>query len=69
MRDSHSRRDATMSGDDAVLPIEQNRIGEAEFLDAFGDLLDLFSTVGPCVSVVRFQSGDRKIGDREIATR
>jgi len=37
------RLDAAMAGQDAVLPVDQEGIGEAEPTNAFGDLADLLS--------------------------
>ena len=48
-----------MAGDDAVLIIDQNRIGKAKALNAIGDLADLLSRVGPGIRLIRQQLLDR----------
>lgn len=49
-----------MSGDDAVSVVDQDRVGEAEALDASGDLLDLLSRMGSGVATIGAQVGGRK---------
>ena len=41
------RLDTAMAGEDPVLIVDQDRIGEAEGLDTLGDLADLLSGMGP----------------------
>ena len=46
------RQDAPVAGDDAVLAVDQHRVGEAKLVDAAGDLRDLGVAVGPRVARV-----------------
>ena len=46
------RLDPTMSGDDEVCAVDQDRIGEAKALDAARDLFDLFSAMGAGIARV-----------------
>lgn len=57
--------DPAMSGDDLVIIADQHRIGEAELLDAVGDLPELLLRVGAGVSRVRSQACDRHIHQRD----
>jgi hypothetical protein len=54
---------------DAVLPIQQNRVGEAELLDAAGDLPDLLVRVRARVARVRPELYDWTIGDGQLLTQ
>jgi hypothetical protein len=51
--------DAAVAGDDGAVPIDQDRVREAEGLDRPGDLADLFFAVGAGVSAPRGQRRDR----------
>jgi hypothetical protein len=52
-----------MPRQDAVLLIQQYRVGEAKLLDASRDLPDLFFGVRARVARVRLELCDRTIGD------
>ena len=57
--------DPAMPGDDLVVIADQDRVGEAELLDAVGDLPDLLLGMGAGVSRVRPQACDRHGLDRK----
>jgi hypothetical protein len=54
---------SAMPGDDLAVIADQHRIGEAEPLDAVGDLPDLLLGVGPGVSRIGSQTVDRHVVD------
>jgi hypothetical protein len=54
-----------VTGDDVAGLSHQDRVGEAEFSDAGGDLLDLFSGVRSRITGVRPQRCRRAIFDDE----
>jgi hypothetical protein len=47
-----------MAGDDAIGIVDQDRVGEAEYPDAVGDLADLLIRMGPRIARIGFQAGD-----------
>src|SRR3546814_2239233 len=51
--------DPAVAGDDAVLVVDQDRVGEAEAGDAVGDLADLLLRMGPRVGRPRPQGRGR----------
>ena len=51
------REHAAMPGDDPVVAVEQNRVGETEFPDAAGDLRDLVLGMRPRVAGI----GDQRL--------
>src|SRR5262249_34473142 len=53
------RQHAAVAGDNAVLAVDQYRVGEPKLADAAGDLRDLGVAVGPRVARVRDQRLDR----------
>jgi hypothetical protein len=55
--------DTTVTSEDLVISIDQNRVGEAEALDAVGDLPDLFPGMSPGVSGIGAKVRDRFFGD------
>ena len=55
-----------MAGDDAVLAVDQDRVGPAERLDGGGDLLDLGRRVGPGVAGIRDQLIQGAVLDGEV---
>jgi len=46
-------------GNDAIVAVEQHRVGEPEFTHAAGDLRDLRVAVSSCIARVRDQRLDR----------
>jgi hypothetical protein len=59
------REDAAMPGDDPVVAVEQDRVGEPELADAAGDLGDLRLGMRPRVPGIIVQHGrERRIGVR-----
>src|SRR5262249_891993 len=55
--------DTTVTSEDLVVSVDQNRVGEAEALDAVGDLPDLFPRMSPGVSGIGAKVRDRFFGD------
>ena len=55
------RLDPAVAGEDRVLAVDQDRVGEAELLDAVGDLPDLLPGMGSRVALVRFQLSTLRI--------
>jgi hypothetical protein len=55
--------DTTVTSEDLVISIDQNRVGEAEALDAVGDLPDLFPGTRSSVSGIGAKVRDRFFGD------
>src|SRR5262249_44748843 len=51
--------DTAVTSEDLVISIDQNRVGEAEALDAVGDLPDLFPRMSPGVSGIGAKVRDR----------
>lgn len=60
------RFDPPMTGDDAALIVDQNRICPAEGLDAFGDLADLFFLMDARIVRIRRERVDAAIFDSLI---
>src|SRR6266404_5345866 len=60
------RQYPTVPGQDAVVAVAQDRIGETELPDAPGDLRDLRLRVRPRVARVGDQRVDRPIFDRQF---
>jgi hypothetical protein len=57
------REDAAMPGDDPVVAVDQDRVGEPELADAAGDLRDLRLGMRPRVPGIIVQHGrERRIG-------
>ncbi|WP_456840271.1 hypothetical protein [Bradyrhizobium sp. USDA 4486] len=56
-----------MAGDHAVVLIDEDRIGKAEFLDRGGDLLDLFFGMRAGIGRSGGEAGSVLIDDRELA--
>jgi hypothetical protein len=56
-----------MAGDDATLPVNQNRAYESKLLDANGSLVDLICAVRARVGRARFQTSRIFISDFETA--
>ena len=54
-----------MTGEDTVIVIDEDRVGEAEALDRVRDLADLLTGMGPGVALGRMQAVDRT--DLEVA--
>lgn len=52
---------AAVAGDDAVVRVDEHRVGEAEFADGGGDLGDLPGRVGAAVARVGHELGDREV--------
>jgi hypothetical protein len=46
-----------MAGENPKVVADQDRVGETESLNAFGDLLDLCARMPSCVTRVRAESG------------
>ena len=44
------RLGAAVPGENAIVAVDQHRVGEAEAADAFGDLADLFARMNSCVA-------------------
>jgi hypothetical protein len=59
------RGDAPMAGENPKVVPDQDRVGETESLNAFGDLLDLCARMQSCVTRVRVESGDIDHFDRQ----
>jgi hypothetical protein len=56
--------DAAMAGQDVVPVVDQQRIGETEATNAFGNLADLFSRVG-----ARIARSIAQLPNRQVLTR
>ena len=63
------REQPAMAGDDAVLAVDQDRVGPAERLDGGGDLRDLGGGVGAGIAGVGDQLIQGAVLDREVAAR
>ena len=55
-----------MTGDDAAVAIDQNRVGPAEGADRGGDLRHLGVRVGARVAGIRDQALQRPVGHRQL---
>ena len=60
------RQHPAVAGDDAVLAVDEDRVGPAELPDRAGDLRDLRVGVGAGVAGVGDQRGERALLDREV---
>jgi hypothetical protein len=58
--------DPPVSGDDLVFIADQDRVGEAEALDAPGDLRDLLLRVGAGVARTGAQAGNRHLVEGDV---
>jgi hypothetical protein len=56
-----------VTGDNAILPVNEDRVHKAEMFDAGRNLLDLLGTVSACVRRSRFQLSRMPVSDFEIA--
>jgi hypothetical protein len=59
--------DPPVSGDDLVFIADQDRVGEAEALDAPGDLRDLLLRVGAGVARIGAQARNRHLLDSDVS--
>ena len=71
LRDAKKPRglDPSMARDDAIAPVDQDRVGEAEGPDALRDLPDLLARVGTGVALEGLERVNVTAGDIQAATR
>src|SRR5262244_3989074 len=62
------RQHAAVAGDDAVLAVDQYRVGEAKLADAAGDLRDLGVAVSPRVARDRARLPSRLAGRADVGS-
>jgi hypothetical protein len=52
------RFDPTVTGDDLIIAVDQNRIDESKFADGLSDLVDLFSGMNARVTRIGLKCGN-----------